>query len=1157
MKPLLHWAKKTGPVHRASRPRKHSWKPELEALETRLAPVVGAFGPAPVAEPGLGLDGVVNIYFGDLSVGSGSLLQSGRHILTAAHVLDDDLDGMLDPGKYHIEFTTLGGTFRIDVPSANIVLHPDWTGDIYRSGRDIALITLPEIAPLDADRYALNFSGGEIGEELIVAGFGMIGTGDTGEMNDPANRRHYGHNIFDAYGHEVNGPFDTIAYDFDNRGETNALGNVNVWFPDEGFAAAGDSGGPVFIHFDFENGKMGHIAGVTSYRRTGGNDIDDIHNSTFGEIGFATRVSDYQGWISYQMGRDKYDLVVDMAHQPGGNDSRPDTIEARVKGAMVEVWVNGKLLHEADYNRLSGLRIYGTMDDETITLSGALHLPVLVNGRWGADDVTIDDSNTGNTAPDTIAITGQNVTLTKDWGAAGIKVTEVTIVPASLHHLTVKANRPARGGTTAFVQNTPQNSEGNTAVTLLTGGGNDNVFVERLSSPLSVIGQGGVDTVTVGFFNTLSTIRYSLGVSNDGGSTELNLMGGGESADHNIVMSYVYGWGNYITGLAPAPILYGYSGISAVNIHTGSGLDAFDIKYADANTRIWSGAGNDQVAIGSTNSDIGLFLDLGEGANQATVGGLGYGIDGVQGAVELRAQGGTNVLVVEDRDEQFARTFTLTKSSIQRDGSAAIRFADVYSLIVYGGQGQSTGLFTPVGNTFEILDTSPSYTTLFTGPGRDAVKVKGTTGALYVDFQTGDLEGLTVGGPQSGLDNIKGPMSLYHGGPGLTVTIDDSGTTLPREFILEDRSLRRSGAAAIDFGSSYGFPIFLQGGPAGNTINVLGKPGNLTVLAGAGNDTINIGRVAGTIADLGHFIINGQDGEDLVLLNDQGQAAAQTYNFFDYEGIPILTVPGSTFVFADMIGDAIVPSATEVLALLAGMGTDIINASWTPVIKLLVDAGGGDDQINGSAGRDLFFGGLGADVINAGDEEDVVLAGDNAFGADPAALAALMAEWGRTDLDYADRVDHLLNGGGLNGDYRLDHIGDDGLNSMSGGAGLDLIFGSQAVDAHDQEDGETFVDSASASEAAPVAQPALMDEASQAQLAELQILYGFRFEYSYFDNWGGWSERWFTDRDGVWFFVLPDGALYRWLGGQFAEDNELIAVIDVLVWEDPTLLFGA
>src|SRR5262245_52408771 len=72
--------------------RKPSAALRLEPLETRLAPVVGAFSiPDPVM-PGRGYDGVVKIPVG-AGNGTGSLLSvvtaGSRHILTAAHVVDD------------------------------------------------------------------------------------------------------------------------------------------------------------------------------------------------------------------------------------------------------------------------------------------------------------------------------------------------------------------------------------------------------------------------------------------------------------------------------------------------------------------------------------------------------------------------------------------------------------------------------------------------------------------------------------------------------------------------------------------------------------------------------------------------------------------------------------------------------------------------------------------------------------------------------------------------------------------------------------------------------------------------------------------------------------------------------------------------------------
>jgi hypothetical protein len=37
-------------------------------------------------------------------------------------------------------------------------------------------------------------------------------------------------------------------------------------------------------------------------------------------------------------------------------------------------------------------------------------------------------------------------------------------------------------------------------------------------------------------------------------------------------------------------------------------------------------------------------------------------------------------------------------------------------------------------------------------------------------------------------------------------------------------------------------------------------------------------------------------------------------------------------------------------------------------------------------------------------------------------------------------------------------------------------------------------------------------------------------------NWGGRGEKWFTGVGGTWYYITPDGKLYRWLGGSLAID---------------------
>ncbi|MFO0844823.1 MAG: LamG-like jellyroll fold domain-containing protein [Gemmataceae bacterium] len=133
---------------------------------------------------------------------------------------------------------------------------------------------------------------------------------------------------------------------------------------------------------------------------------------------------------------------------------------------------------------------------------------------------------------------------------------------------------------------------------------------------------------------------------------------------------------------------------------------------------------------------------------------------------------------------------------------------------------------------------------------------------------------------------------------------------------------------------------------------------------------------------------------------------------------------------ADSGGMAAVAGAVNV-NLLAGTATGLRGG----IARIQVAIGGaGDDVLVGDAGRNLLIGGPGADRLDGGAGEDILLAGATCS-LNSTALDAVMAEWSRTDLPYAARVDHLLNGGGLNGATRLDlaHVASDaGLNSLTG-----------------------------------------------------------------------------------------------------------------------------
>jgi secreted trypsin-like serine protease len=271
---------------------------------------------------GLNNDGVTDLLItfppgpgGGTFRGTGALLPTGLHILTAAHVVTNN-SGALVPGTTGtVEFEVPGGSVFRNVSS--ITVHPSYNGNA-TSGNDIAVITLSALAPAAAPRYNV-FTGSvasAIGAQSIKVGFGQSGHGNTGATTASGTKR-AGLNEYDADARDVlsnlgggSNPFGgalpaagaSIAYDFDN-GTANQNAMVAVGFAsDTGFgndevnSAPGDSGGPTFV---FENGEW-RIAGVTSYGFgfTGNPDISNGTNSSFGEISVDMFVPGYAAFLT-------------------------------------------------------------------------------------------------------------------------------------------------------------------------------------------------------------------------------------------------------------------------------------------------------------------------------------------------------------------------------------------------------------------------------------------------------------------------------------------------------------------------------------------------------------------------------------------------------------------------------------------------------------------------------------------------------------------------------------------------------------------------------------------------------------------------------------------------------------------------------------------
>ncbi len=126
--------------------------------------------------------------------------------------------------------------------------------------------------------------------------------------------------------------------------------------------------------------------------------------------------------------------------------------------------------------------------------------------------------------------------------------------------------------------------------------------------------------------------------------------------------------------------------------------------------------------------------------------------------------------------------------------------------------------------------------------------------------------------------------------------------------------------------------------------------------------------------------------------------------------------------------------------------------------------GPGKNTLTGGTGRDILIGGGGAATLNAGSGDDILIAGSTSYDAPTAAhlaaLVALLAEWQRTDIDYAQRVQDLsgTGSGGANGGFVLDAqtvSADTSPNQIVAGAGLEWFWISVSAKKFDHIAGNT------------------------------------------------------------------------------------------------------
>ena len=240
--------------------------------------------------------------------GNGTLLRSGRHLLTAAHVV------AVMPDLAFIEVRFFAGTqFEVElIPVESVVFHPGY--EILYDGdgstalahiNDLAIITLADEAHPLIRRHNVYTGDNELGNDYTRLSFSPHFDPITGTQLDPEfDRWTKTNNKYEVYNDTVES-LTNAALNFPSRSllvfdcdagtaVSDTLGNFlqspQKGVPNEGFVQPGDSGSAGFI-------GNGVIAGISSY-------ISSPNGLTgvYGSLGFDVRISQYTTWVNENSG---------------------------------------------------------------------------------------------------------------------------------------------------------------------------------------------------------------------------------------------------------------------------------------------------------------------------------------------------------------------------------------------------------------------------------------------------------------------------------------------------------------------------------------------------------------------------------------------------------------------------------------------------------------------------------------------------------------------------------------------------------------------------------------------------------------------------------------------------------------------------------------
>jgi acrosin len=501
-----------------------------------------------------------------------------------------------------------------------------------------------------------------------------------------------------------------------------------------------------------------------------------------------------------------------------------------------------------------------------------------------------------------------------------------------------------------------------TGITGATGSGTHSVLVPASAVQTSIAINLGDKADTLSVLATDNEVNVKAGTEND------SITVGSLSAIHQAVTVDGEGGTDTLTINDSASAASTYT---ITDTSVKSSLTNKAVTYLNAeNVTLTAGAQADTFNVQSTNALTKLTINAGVGADKFNLGNAQNRLDDIKGSLVLNGQAGTDTLTLNDQGSTTAHAFTLTSTTVTRDGVALVTNSSSLESVV-----------------------------LNAGSSDDTVTVQSTSAPLTLNMGLGN-DTVTIG---NNLDAIVGTVTV-DGGTGGTdaVVVNDSADTNGNTYVITDKDVTRGTTKVLSYAGAESLAVTTTN--LGDTVTVESTLAltPVTLSTGGGSDFINVGKANSLDSIAGVLSIDGQAGVDQIVLNDQGAAQGHT------DIVRATQVARSNAAAINYVGAENLllnlPNFFNIVSVESTSATTVLQGGSNIDFFLVGGVAGTLDNIKGTL---LLNGGGSDDVLKLNDSND---ANANTYTVSDSSVARV----GSGTIKYSSMASLELDAAGLN-----------------------------------------------------------------------------------------------------------------------------------------------